>query len=108
MQGFTTGGGVVGVRASDPAGRVGVGGAGQGDDAVVVQPVVVRDRPQLLTLDLSHDLHHPPIDGIALPGQLRQLLKQPLQTLRRSDRHRLNKGRRRHNPIKTGGTDNQG
>ncbi len=65
-----------------------------------------RWPPQPLTLDLSHDLHHPPIDGIALPGQLRQLLKQRLRTLRRRNRRRLSKGGRRHNPIKTAGTDN--
>ncbi|BDB41203.1 hypothetical protein IWGMT90018_16490 [Mycobacterium kiyosense] len=70
-----------------------------------------RDRacaggpPQFVTVDLGDDLHDPPIDRIALTGQLRQLLEQPLQPLTRRNRPRLN-GARGHNNIQAATTDN--
>ena len=56
---------------------------------------------QLIAIHLRHDVHDAPIDRIALPGQLRQLLEQHLKTLLRRER----RGRRGHDPILTAGTD---
>jgi len=64
-----------------------------------------RHRPraghaaQLVAIDLGHDLHDAPINRVALTGQLRQLLKQHLKTLARTDHHGATRCGRRHDII---------
>ena len=60
-------------------------------------------------IDLGHDVHDLRIDGVALPGQLRDLLKQLRQPLLR--RHLIVNQKRcssGHNPIKAAPTDKNG
>ncbi|VBA33670.1 hypothetical protein LAUMK136_00483 [Mycobacterium attenuatum] len=69
-----------------------------------------RPRPrhptQLVAIDLGHDLRNAPIDRVALTGQLRQLLKQHLQTPGRTDHHGVRRCTRRHDLIIAATTDN--
>ena len=61
------------------------------------------DTHQPAAIQLGHDLHDAPIDGVALTGQLRQLLKQHLNTVNRAHPRGARRSGQRHNPIITGG-----
>ncbi|VAZ99826.1 hypothetical protein LAUMK35_04465 [Mycobacterium pseudokansasii] len=67
-----------------------------------------RDPAQLVAIHLGHDLHDAPINGVALTGQLRQLLKQHLKTLARTDHHGASRCTRRHDLIIAATPDNSG
>ncbi len=67
-----------------------------------------RHTPQPVAIQLSHDLHNAPINRIALTGQLRQLLKQHLHTLGRTDYRCARRRGRRHEFIIAAGSDNSG
>jgi hypothetical protein len=56
--------------------------------------------PQLVAVDLGDDVHDLTVDGVALAGQLRQLLEQPVQTLHRAHPGSERGCRRRHKIIK--------
>ncbi len=67
-----------------------------------------RHTPQPVAIQLSHDLHNAPINRIALTGQLRQLLKQHLHTLGRTDYRCARRRGRGHEFIIAAGSDNSG
>ena len=63
-----------------------------------------RGTAQLVAIHLGHDLHDPPIDRVALTGQLRQLPEQHLKTLSRGNRRAEGCGRG-HDIIIAEGSD---
>ncbi|VBA36166.1 hypothetical protein LAUMK13_01019 [Mycobacterium innocens] len=64
--------------------------------------------PQLVAIDLGHDLNNAPINRVALTGQLRQLRKQHLKTLTRSGHHGASGCTRRHDVIIAATPDKSG
>ena len=71
-------------------------------------PTGAGDTHQPAAIQLGHDLHDAPIDGVALTGQLRQLLKQHLNTIDRAHPRGARRSGRGQNPIIAAMYDNFG
>ena len=97
--------GVIAARELPEAVRDGRDGARVGRGRAELPGHQRRHRPrtgdtaELVTIQLGHNLHHAPVDRVALTGQLRQLLEQHLNTLTRTHPRSERGCGRRHNTI---------